>query len=185
MAVVRLRTVPFGHPGNPLRLRDEKGREQTVPLLRLLMTVAFGKDPLSMAADERQKFAAILDTGAPLTVIPKRVWQDFPSEIARLQVVGRPPPVARVGGRQFPYFFGRVWMSAFDLFGHRLPAVPVLAQFREDDIPPEEPQPPILLGLWGGILEGRSLRRWPTAERFDPDLPTLESYGQWWHLTDH
>ena len=76
-------------------------------------------------------------------------------------------------------------MSVFDPFGRRLPAVPVLAQFREDDIPLAELQPPILLGLWGGILEGRSLRRWPTVERFDADLPALESYGQWWHLTDH
>jgi hypothetical protein len=185
MAVLRLQTVPFGRPENPLRLRDEQGRVQTVPLLRLSMGVAFGKDPPSRSPDERIQFPAVLNTGAPLTVIPKYYWRDFPSEISRLQIVSGPTPVASVGGRQFSYFFGRVWMSGFDPFGHRLSAVPVLAQFREDDIPPSEPQPPILLGLWDGILDGRSLRRWPTAERFDADLPTLESYGQWWHLTDH
>jgi hypothetical protein len=179
MAVLRLQTVPFGRPENPLCLRDEQGREQTVPLLRLLMSVSFGKDPPVRTPDERKQYRAILDTGAPLTVIPKRIWQDFPSEITRLQVVSGPRLVASVGGRQFPFFFGRVWMSGFDPFGHRLPAVPVLAQFREDEIPLTEPQAPILLGLWGGILDGRSLRRWPTAERFDADLPTLESYGQW------
>ncbi len=156
MVAIRLRTVDVTPTGNPVRLLDPQGGEQTVPLLRLLMTVAFGKDPPSTAADKRIQFAAILDTGAPLTVIPKRFWQRFSSEITRLQVVSGPPLIARVGGRQFSYFYGRVWMSAFDLFGRRLPAVPVLAQFREDDIPPGEPQPPILLGVWGGILDSRS-----------------------------
>ena len=41
-----------------------------------------------------------------------------------------------------------------------------------------------LLGLWGGVLEGRTLTRWSTVERYDPDHPTVESFGQWWRLSD-
>ncbi len=184
MAVIRLRTENVALSAPPIRFLDEQGQERQVPLLRVRTRIWIGKDPPPSSRAQPLTYSATLDTGAPVTVIPKRVWQDFASEIGRLRIVGSQPAVGRVGGRHFSYFLGRVWVGVIDMFDRRLPAVPVPAQFREDDIPLGEPQPPILLGLWGGILEGRHLTRWPTAERHDPDMPTLESFGQWWHLAE-
>jgi len=182
--VIRIPTDNVAEGDRLIRYQDEQGRERTVPLLRLQVNVLIGRDPTRGSPDERKPRRAILDTGAPLTVFPKHRWQSFADEIVRLPLVGDQNPIGRAGGRQFSYFLGRVWVGAVDPFERRLPAVPVLAQFREDDIPAGEPLPPILLGLWGGILEGRTLTRWPTVERYDPDMPTLESFGQWWHLSD-
>jgi len=117
-------------------------------------------------------------------VFPKHAWVTFANQIVRLRPAADGLPIGRAGGRQFAFFLGRTWVGCTDPFGRHLPAVPVLAQFREDDIPAGEPLPPMLLGLWGGILEGRTLTRWPTVERYDPDIPTLESFGQWWRLSD-
>ncbi len=183
MAFIRIRTENVAREHRLVQFRDEQGRERTLPLLRLRLAVHIGKDSPSPRT-RRQARKAILDTGAPLSVFPKHQWQRFASEIVRLPFVGERTPVGRVGGREFSYFLGRVWVSCTDPFERHLPAVPVLAQFREDDIPAGEPLPPILLGLYGGILEGRTLPRRPTAERYDPDIPTLESFGQWWHLSE-
>jgi hypothetical protein len=182
--VIRIPTTNVAEGGRLIRFRDEQGRERTVPLLRLHLDVLVGRDPTRNSPDERRPRRTILDTGAPLTIFPKDLWQSFADEIVRLPFVGEQGQIGRAGGRQFSYFLGRVWVGVTDPFDRRLPAVPVLAQFREDAIPAGEPLPPILLGLWGGILEGRQLTRWPTAERYDSDMPTLESFGQWWHLSE-
>ncbi|HEX5269535.1 MAG TPA: hypothetical protein VFW33_03560 [Gemmataceae bacterium] len=119
-----------------------------------------------------------------MSVFPKRVWQEFEPAITRLRAADERPLVGSVGGRHFTYFLGRLPVAVTDLFNRRLRAVPVLAQFREDDIPEGEPRAPVLLGLEGGVLEGRALTRWPTVERYDPDITTLASHGQWWWLAD-
>jgi hypothetical protein len=180
---IRIRTENVAREHQLISYRDERGRERTVPLLRLRLAIHIGKDSDGPPVGRRAR-KAILDTGAPLSIFPKQRWQSFASEIVRLPFVGERAPVGRVGGRQFSYFLGRVWINCTDPFERHLPAVPVLAQFREDDIPAGERLPPILLGLSGGILEGRTLTRWPTVERYDPDLPALESFGQWWHLSE-
>jgi len=181
---LRIRTENVARADRLIRFRDEQGREQTVPLVRLHLAITIGRDSARVSADEGKPRTAMLDTGAPLTVFPKHHWQGSARQIDRLPLVGGGTPTGRAGGRRFSYFLGRVWVGAADPFGRRLPSVPVLAQFREDDPAPGEPLPPILLGLWGGILEGRTLTRWTTAERYDSDLPTLESFGQWWRLSD-
>jgi hypothetical protein len=169
---------------NPIRFFDDQGQVRDLPLLRLRVSIFIGKQTSGSAAAAHRLVPAILDTGAPITTFPKRSWQLFASEISRVQLAEDRALTGAIGGRRFGYFLGRVWVGAVDLWGRRLPAVPVLAQFREDDIPEEEPQPPILLGLWGGLLEGRSLTRWPITERYDADIPALESFGQWWRLAD-
>ena len=184
MGFIRLRAgylLPFAPV---IRFIDEQGQERVVPLLQLHAGIRIGKQRVPSAGKPRRILNAILDTGAPLTIFPKPYWQEFASQIVRLPLVGNQPTIGRVGGRTFTYFLGRVWVSAFDTFGRELPPVPVVAQFREDDIPPGQQVPQILLGLWGGILEGRHLTRWPTTERYDPDIPTLESHGQWWNLSE-
>ena len=119
-----------------------------------------------------------------MSVFPRHAWQPFEPAITHLRAAAEQQLVGTVGGRRFPYFIGRVPVAVTDLFGRRLRAVPVLALFREDKIPEGEPQASVLLGLEGGVLEGRTLTRWTTVEGYDPDLPTLASHGQWWWLAD-
>jgi hypothetical protein len=162
-----------------IRFFDDTGKVRELLNLRLLVSIYIGKTnaPKSLAIERR--FSAVLDTGAPISVFPKATWRNFASEIKRVPLVEERVLSSAAGGRRFNYILGRVWVGAVDLWDRQLPPIPVLAQFREDDIPEGEPQPPTLLGLWGGILEGRTLTRWPVTERFDADIPTLESYGQW------
>jgi hypothetical protein len=169
---------------NPIRFFDERGQVRELPHLRLRVSILVGKDPPNPSADDRRSFPAVLDTGAPISIFPKNAWQMVLPEISRVRLVEERVLTGAAAGRRYSYFLGRVLLGAIDLWERRLRAVSVLAQFREDDTPKGEPSPPILLGLWGGILEGRTLTRWPTVERYDADLPTLESFGQWWCLAD-
>jgi hypothetical protein len=183
VAVIRIPVV--NEPRHtPIRYFDETGRLHELPLLRLRADILIGTDPARPSDDRRPQFPAIVDTGAPVTVFPKRVWERFQPAITRFRGADERPFSGSAGGRHFTYFVGRVSVAVADLFGRRLRAVPVLAQFREDDIPEGQPRAAVLLGLAGGILEGRTLTRWPTVERYDPDLPTQESHGQWWWLAD-
>jgi hypothetical protein len=169
---------------NPIQFFDGDGKVRELLHLRLRVSIFIGKLNQPNAPESSERVPAILDTGAPISIFPKRTWQLFAPDIQRITLVDARALTGAAGGRHYGYFLGRVWVGAVDLSERRLPAVSVLAHFREDDIPENEPQPPTLLGLWGGILEGRSLTRWPATDRFDADIPTLESYGQWWRLTD-
>ncbi len=65
-----------------------------------------------------------------------------------------------------------------------MPAIPILARFRDEG----SHDVPVILGLDGGILEGRRLVREPVLEQFeaDPDLAgrKVETFGQRWWLSD-
>jgi hypothetical protein len=126
----------------------------TVPFLRIftLMRVGF---------QTRQVAQSIIDTGAPLTVFPRKTWQQFASEIEWLSLAATPVNVSwltnlrgRTGGRS-PCRIGRVWVEAFDLERPQrfLPGMPIIAQFEEKVFPDERG----ITGLHGGILEGRRL----------------------------
>ena len=186
----------------PRTFLDECGQVQLIPWLRLSLTILVGHDPepgltaprLDRNGDPRLHFPAILDTGAPITVFPRKVWELVEPDITRLrwnpeemeqQPVAWRTPTATVGGSTFPYFLGHVWVEARDIWGRSLPAVRVLTMFREDLTPPGQMTPNILLGLSGGILEDRRFSRSPVDDRYDPDPPGLQTYAQWWWLSDH
>jgi hypothetical protein len=125
VALIRIPVVNVRQQ-NPIRFFDEQGQLRELPHLRLRLFILLGKEaPLP----------AILDTGATISVFPRRVWQRHPAEINRVRVPEGTLLRGASGGRRYGYFLGRVWVGAIDLWGRRLPAVPVLAQFREDDIP--------------------------------------------------
>jgi hypothetical protein len=197
LALIRLYVLRAAGGAFPRRFVDEAGVAQDLLRLRLRARILIGRDPDNAPDDRRQSLDGIVDTGAPLTVFPRHVWDDrlsrFSSHITRLQfdpdeMAQRPPdqrtPTSVVAGRRFPYFLGRVHLGAFDLEGRRMPAVPVLAMFREDVVPRGEPPPPILLGLGSGILDGRRLVRDPVFEPDESEEPGHETYGQRWWLTD-
>jgi hypothetical protein len=140
-----------------LRCVDPQGTSVVVPRMRLLTLLDFG--PLDGAAVRTASSIrrALIDTGAALSVFPERVWRSFQHRIEWLTFAGHSAshqlPRVRVLGGEYPYRMGRVRVAAIDREGHRLPALPVIAQFTED----AGRLPRILMGMRGGILEGRRL----------------------------
>jgi hypothetical protein len=161
--------------------------------------VLIGPDPATAYSDEssddrRRSFPAVLDTGAMISVFPRHIWEVFEPLITRLklnpdELEARPPdkrtPIATLLGRRFPYFLGRIWVGAYDLENRRMPAVPILAMFREDIIPLRESQHPIVLGLRYGILDNRHFFREPLFAAFDAHDPKGPTFEQKWWLMDY
>lgn len=86
----------------------------TVPFLRLFTMLRVG-------LQARQVAQSIIDTGAPLTVFPRKIWRRFASEIEWLSLPAAQATVSwltnlrgRTGGRS-RCRIGRVWVEAFDL----------------------------------------------------------------------
>ncbi len=134
MPVIRIPAVNL-RLSNPIRFIDEDGRVRELPHLRLRMSIVVGKVPPADSGTVGRLMPAILDTGAPITVFPKRCWRLFASEVRRMQLADDRPLTNAIAGRRFEYFLGRIWVGAVDLWGRRMPPSPVIAQFREDEIP--------------------------------------------------
>lgn len=105
---------------------------------------------------------AIVDSGSPLTVFPEAIWslcqpgRDF----ELLPFVGRPPQPARVLGWSFTFRIARFLrpLAFVDAnLGTRVERPGAVVQFADGN-PPIRPGarglPPIIVGLWGGLLEG-------------------------------
>jgi hypothetical protein len=186
LAIIRLHTQRLDtRQFFPRTYLDEKGEVQPLLRLRLVTYPLLGPDPAEGEKDQRgPELPALVDTGATVSTFPRHVWEQFEPQITRFrlnpaEVAARPPdqrvPRSTALGRAFDYFLGGIWVAAIDLEGRRMPAIRVVAQFREDRIPENERQPPILLGVSLGILEGRRLVRTPTLGAED---------GQEWWLSD-
>jgi hypothetical protein len=104
----------------------------------------------------------IIDTGAPLTIFPERIWSQFQPGIDYdfLPFVGAPPAMARVLGWQFTFRIARfrVPLGLMDAgLTTRIARLDVIAQFATGDPAGWRSIPPIFVGLWGGLLEGGRL----------------------------
>lgn len=109
--------------------------------------------PLLVGAG-RHFFDAWIDTGAPVSVFPQRVWRAFPDEIDWVDDVERPLREASVGGVGYPFRYGRIPVGVISAdLRTELPPVSVLAMFTWDG----EKLPAPLVGLAGGVLAGRRL----------------------------
>lgn len=104
---------------------------------------------------------AILDTGAPLSHFPHQVWaNEFNWREGRdfhvLPVAGNPPLVGQTLGFRYSFRLVRlrvpVVLAGRDLTAPRLQVDSLVTQLAEPGGPPF-----ILLGLWGGVLDGRRL----------------------------
>lgn len=149
-----------------------------IPAFRVLATLLIGQDPPPGLPDDREEVQAIVDTGAPISVFPRVWWEPYRSMIQFLNPamgpVGAPLPTATVaGGVGIPYQLGRLWMGVVDADERRLRAVPIVAQFlMQSPVGLRRP----LVGLRGGVLDGRWLRR--------ISVP-MSSVDQEWWLTEH
>jgi hypothetical protein len=102
----------------------------------------------------------LMDTGSPLTIFPERIWKNHRQEIEWFTT---PPSstlkswwssISGVTGGAVPCELGRISLTVIDLSGNTLRPIPVVAKFAQDNgLLPNR----VILGLWGGILEGRRL----------------------------
>lgn len=104
---------------------------------------------------------AIIDTGAPLSLFPHHTWaNEFRWREGRdfdvLPVAGDPPLTGRVLSHRYAFRLARlrvpITLAGRDLAGPRLQVDSLVTQLAEPGGPAF-----ILLGLWGGVLDGRRL----------------------------
>lgn len=107
---------------------------------------------------------AVIDTGAPLTFVPEDVWRPLRPgmDYEWLPFVpGAVPPLARLAGWQFAFEMARFLgpVSLLD-YATEVPRPGVIAAFATGNPRPQSARqslPPIVIGLWGGLLEGGSI----------------------------
>ena len=135
------------HIGPDIAVHDPAGGALNIPLTRFrcLLEVPGFRLPRD----------AIIDTGAPLIVFPKKVWSRFQPgvDFDFLPFVGANPSPARVAGWQFNYQFARfrVPLTLLDTgLTTRVPRPNVIAQFADSDPSGWQSIPPVVIGLWGG-----------------------------------
>lgn len=102
---------------------------------------------------------AVIDTGAPLCIFPESVWLHFQPglDYELLPFVGANPPAVRIASWQFTFRLARflVPLALCDVgLTTRVERPNVIAQFANGDPPGWRSTPPVVIGLWGGLLEG-------------------------------
>lgn len=171
-----------------LRLRytepKRPGEEFDFPLLRLVTTVTVGT---------QFQFPAVVDTGAWVSIIEHVTWIRL-DELGLVEFL--PPPAgaatarAVLGGGRSEFRLGRIRLGLIDRDDpngpRELPPVPVVAQLVLD---PQFRLPfPVILGLHGGVLDGRTLRREPVLGHTPTGNPATDRadagprFGQQWYL---
>jgi hypothetical protein len=144
----------FEEPGTVVS--DGTNPPVTLGQLRVFVWVKLGAETA-----HRQ---AVVDTGAPFTILPKQVWSALDQRRA-VEWVAHPPgiggrlPVIQIAGAPYDYRLGRVDVQVARLDGAELRPVPVLVLCVEDD--PGDGRRRMkgraVLGLAGGLLHGRRL----------------------------
>lgn len=107
----------------------------------------------------------IIDTGSPLTWFPEGVWSQFQEgrDFEWLPYeAGFTPPRGHTAGWSFTFRMARLLqpLSLFDT-QTELTRVGAIVQFADGNppVPPGSNRPPrAVIGLWGGLLEGTSIR---------------------------
>jgi hypothetical protein len=113
---------------------------------------------------ERWMRQAVIDTGAPASILPFRIWDGL-NQRGDIAWIGAAPPAVPAGGAphvtvfggRYPFWLGRVRLELVDSGGGGLPARDVLAICTDD---PQTVAPPLRLPLVVGladVMNGRSL----------------------------
>lgn len=147
-------TLPVREPGGRLRLLP---RTQFRCWLRL-PNVIYPRD-------------AIIDTGSPFTWLPQDVWEKLqPADYEILAFpTGYAPPRAQTAGWSFTFRFAR-FLQPIGLHdgATELTRDGVIVQLADGNppVPPGSQRPAVVVvGLWGGVLEGTALRTSADATR--------------------
>ncbi|MBA4066865.1 MAG: hypothetical protein C0501_24790 [Isosphaera sp.] len=152
------------------------GRPDSIPALRLQVFVDLSVRIRPGQPDTKAAYPeCVLDTAAHLTTLPEYIWGQFlPGVVTPLPFDPAMPRsrrrVAMVGG-SWHYDLGELTITLRDQAGGAMD-VTVVAQLTRDG---GRLTIPMVLGLRGGVLDGRVLRAEP-----DPAAP----HGQRWTLED-
>ena len=170
---------------------DRTGRAvRRHPLLRLTASVMILPPP--GRTGPRRVGTGLIDTGAWVSLVRPDAWEDY-AAAGLLEFLTLPGGTetysTAVGGVESKCRLGRLWVRVFGPAPsgrvESLPPVPVLAQLLTNTrLNSERVMPfPLVLGLHGGVLDGRRLVREPVAP-----IPTGHgsdagpTYGQDWFL---
>lgn len=175
MARVRL-YLDRAVPRHDYRFVLPGGASGTVEGLRLTVFARFlGQVADTPAGDKVAFLRCIVDTGAPLAVLPEDIWKHLrPGVVTPLPFDPAMPLAYRkllIGGGRFDYDLGELTIPLVDQGGGSLPVRVVAKLLRDGGKLGVTP----LLGLRGGVLDGRRLLAEP-----DPWAP----FGQAWTLED-
>lgn len=176
MARVRLELVTDSG-SQVIRFVRPNGILDSIPLLRLQARVDLKPHvrPGSQAALQAAYPFCVIDTGAPLSIVPEYIWSHFfPRVVTPLPfdpATPRAHRIASVGGGSFPYELGELDVRLTD-DQQRTLDVRVVAKFTRDG---GRLTTPLLLGLRGGVIDGRTLRAEPSL---------TAAFGQEWWLEE-
>jgi hypothetical protein len=151
-------------PAHVFRFRRSDGTPDQIPGLRLRVYVNLSAlvRP-GQTATHAAYPKCVLDTGAYLTIIPERIWGQFnPGAVTHLPFDPAMPKRLRtidLPGGSFPYKLAEVAIRVQDRVGAALNLVAV-AQLTDDG---GRLTIPMVLGLRGGVIDGRILRGEPDA----------------------
>jgi hypothetical protein len=120
---------------------------------------------------------AVIDTGAPFTFIPHEVWHPLRPGVDYEWLpfaAGAPQPVGRIAGWRFTFRIAR-FLAPLSLLDYttEIERPDVIAAFASSNPPGGRPGlPAIIIGLWGGLLEGGRIgvERDPATGRTTGDL---------------
>ena len=147
MTSVRLR--PFDS-GPPYRLTAPAGDISAVQGVHYRCFIRLPRRP--MAVD------GIVDTGAPFTVIPERLWDKFVEGVDFDWLTTDPPGAGRVLSRSYTFRFARLLVPlAVEDYVTSVPRTDVIAQFADGDPLGSQSRLKVLIGLWGGLLDPSKL----------------------------
>jgi hypothetical protein len=146
------------------RVIEPGGAEIRLPVLRVIVHVRIGERAL-------YPYDAIVDPGAPLTVVPEKHWRQFAADVEWLSPSPNyvnPRWLTEIRGKtggSCPCRVGRVVLAPFDLGEpgrpmQFLPATRVIALFEQGQSGDDR----MLVGLYSSVLEDRELRVRPTAQ---------------------
>jgi hypothetical protein len=163
-------------PGQVFRFQRPDGTADQIPALRVKGYIDLSPFVRSgLTATHAAYPACAIDTGAHLTIVPERVWGQFkPGAVTPLPFDSAMPQSQRVitvGGGTWPYDLVELTIRLLDRQRGVLNAT-VVAQLTRDG---GKLAVPVVLGLRGGVIDGRFFRAEP-----DPAAP----FGQAWLLED-
>ena len=144
---------------SPLRVDEPNGAARVIPLPQFRCLVRL--PGVLLPRD------AVIDTGSPLTWMPEAIWSRFQPGIDYEWLPwssGFSPPAGRTAGWNFTFRMARFLqpVSLFHLNSREeLVRTRVIAQFADGNPPSaalSNAPPRVVIGLWGGLLEGTNLR---------------------------
>jgi hypothetical protein len=142
----------------PMPVGDAAGRRLLIPRLQFRCLIRL---PNSLLPRD-----GIIDVGSPLSWFPEDVWKHFRpgTDFEELPFeLGYTPPRGQTAGWVFTFRMVRMLHAVvlFDLGSStELVRDGVIVQLADGNPPASAPNRParVVIGLWGGVLEGTSLR---------------------------